>query len=61
MFLFKCKWRITGKARKMSLPQGKEKFECYIFLYDVKVNSNHGLWLKTRISLFGSSILTKSS
>ena len=28
MFLFNCKWRIKGKEKQMSLPQGKKKFEC---------------------------------
>ena len=28
MFLFNCKWPIEGKEKLMSLPQGKEKFEC---------------------------------
>ena len=33
----------------MSIPQRKEKFE---YVYSVKVNSNHGLRLKTRMSFF---------
>ena len=36
----------------MSLPQGKEIFGMCVFLCDVKVNSNHGIRLKTRMSFF---------
>ena len=37
----------------MSIPQRKEKFECvYSFLCTVKVNSNHGIRLKAKMSFF---------
>ena len=36
----------------MSIPQGKEKYQCVVFLCTVKVNLNHGIRLKTKMSFF---------
>ena len=36
----------------MSLPQGKEKFDCVHSCMMLKVNSNRGIRLKTRMSFF---------
>ena len=50
MFLINCKWRI--KEMKNVITLRESKIQMCAFLYDVKVNSNHVIRLKTRMSLY---------
>ena len=44
-------WRIKGKENVVT--SAERKIRMRVFLYDVKVNSNHGIRLKSRMSLYG--------
>ena len=49
MLLIICKWRINGTEK---ITSKERKIRMCVFLYDVKVNSNHDIRLKARISFF---------
>ena len=49
MLLIICKWRINGTEK---ITSKERKIRMCVFLYDVKVNSNYGIRLKTGISSF---------
>ena len=43
-------WRIKGKQNVVT--SRERKIRMRVFLYDAKVNSNHGIRLKARMSLY---------